>query len=695
MKQVYGICGMCTVRCPMMAEVEDGVVEFIQGNPHAPGIKGALCARGAAGLALTMDDERPQTPLIRDGERGEGKWRAVSWEEAFDYVAEKLNVVRSEHGDRSVLFSDRGGPFRDVYRAFLRGIGTPNYCNHDAACARNVQNAALSMFGFGRKDVVYDLKNAKHVILQTRNIFEAINVKEVNDLLDAKEKGCKVTCIDIRATVTASKADNFYLVRPGTDYGFNLAVIHVLLKEGLYDKEFADTWIADLDALSDFIEPYTPEWAEQETGVAAKDIQSFARQLAEAAPSVIWHPGWMNARYKDSFYMSRSIYTINALLGAIGAKGGLPLAAGPGDVGRKGLNSLMNLYPKPEEKRVDGVGWMEGRTHFDTGPGLVNLAYDAIVTGEPYPIKAYICHRHDPLMAFPDTKDVKSFWDNLDLLVSVTFTWSDTAWNADVVLPLSPYLERESTIATKKGLKPHFFVRQRCMEPRFDTKAEWEIYCGLAEKMGLDKLAFTSIEDIWQYQLEGTGVAIEDFSDTGMAQLTDNPVYKEVTEKTFKTPSGKIEILSERLHKAGIESLKPYEPASHPPEGTFRITFGRCGVHTQGHTVNNPLLFEQMPENVLWIHTDKAGELGIADGEVVEVGSNGHSGRIKAYVTDFIHPEAVFMVHGFGHTLPVESRARGRGVADNELMPKGIRIYDKAGGGIAMQEHFVFVRKAD
>jgi thiosulfate reductase/polysulfide reductase chain A len=693
-KSVYGICGMCTVRCPMMSVVEDGKLVTIHGNPNAGGIKGSLCARGAAGMALVNDDERPQFPMIRTGARGEGKWRRATWDEALTYVAEKLSKIKAEHGGKSILLSDRGGPFREIYRAFLRGLGSPNYCNHDSACARNVQHSALSVFGFGRKAVGYDLKNAKHVVLQTRNIFEAINVKEVNDLLDAKAGGCKITCIDVRASVTAAKADNFFLIRPGTDYAFNLAVIHELVTKGLYNKEFVEKWFHDFEALATFIAPYTPAWAEAETGVPAASIEKLAVQLSQAAPSVIWHPGWMTARYSDSFYMSRTAYIINALLGAIGAKGGLPIANGPGDVGKKGIKDLMAIYPKPEDKRVDGVGWMDERTHFEAGPGLVNLAYEAIVTGKPYPIKAYIAHRHDPLMAFPDTKDVKAMWDNLDLLVAVTFSWSDTAWYADVVLPLSPYLERESTIATKKGLNPFFFVRRRTVEPRFDTKAEWEIYCGLAKKMGLDKLAFDSVEDIWKFQLDGTGYAIEDFEKTGMVTLGTGPLYREPDEKTFKTPSGKIEVVCAKLEKDGVPSLAPYVSPERPPQGKYRITFGRCGVHTQGHTVNNPLLNAQMPENLLWINTAEAAKLGIADGQYVEVASPGHTGRIKAFVTPFMHPEAVFMVHGFGHTLPVESRARGKGVADNELMPQGIRKWDKGGGAIAMQEHFVEIRKA-
>lgn len=690
-KQVYSVCGMCTVRCPIQVEVESGACTFIQGNPHAAGIKGSICARGSAGMALLNDDERPQYPLIRAGERGEGKWRRATWDEALDYVAGRLREITAVHGGRSILFSDRGGPFRDLHMAFMRGLDSPNYCNHDVSCARNVHHAALSLFGFGRKDLVYDLKNARHVVLQTRNLFEAINVKEVNDLLESMDNGCKLTVIDIRATVSAAKADRFLMIRPGTDYAFNLAIIHVLLNEGLYDGEFADKWLPDLKTLDRFVRPYTPVWAEQETGIPAAEIAALARELAGAKPAVVWHPGWMTARYRDSFYVSRSIYLINALLGSVGAKGGLPIANKPGDVGRKGLKKLVDLFPKPEEKRADGAGWRY--PHFDAGPGVLHLAFKAIESEDPYPVKAYIAYRHDPLMAFPDPEALKRTWRKLDLLVAVSFSWSDTAWFADVVLPLSPYLERESILACKNGLKPYFFLRQRALEPRFETRADWEIIGGLAERLDLAPLAFKSVEEIWQYQLEGTGVAMEDFAATGMVSLAEGPRYRTRDELKFKTPSGKIALINDKLESQGLLSLKPYEPPHKPPEGQFRMTFGRCGVHTQGHTVNNALLHEQMPENVLWLNKAVGEKMRIADNEVVEVSNQGFAGRIKVKLTEFIQLDAVFLVHGFGHSLPTESRALGRGIADNVLMPGGLDVWDNAGGGMAMQEHFVSVRK--
>ncbi len=684
---------MCTVRCPIRVEVAANRVKFIQGNPHAAGVEGALCARGGAGMALIEDHERPQYPMIRTGARGEGQWRKASWEEALDYTAKRLQEIMGAQGAKTVLFSDRGGPFRDLHQAFLRGLGSPNYCNHDSACARNVQHAALSLFGSGRKELVYDYKNARHVVLQTRNIFEAINVKEVNDLSAGLDQGCKLTVIDIRANISATKADRFLLIRPGTDYALNLSIIHELLAHGLYDKDFADLWIKDLDVLEAFVQPYTPEWAAAETGIDASDISRFAQDLAAAKPAVIWHPGWMNARYRNSFYQSRTAYLINALLGSIGAKGGLAVANKPGDVGRKGLKKLADLFPKPKDQRADGVGWRY--PHFDSGPGLLHLAFNAIETEDPYPVKAYIAYRHDPLMAYPDPEALKKTLDKLDLLVSVTFSWSDTAWFSDVVLPLSPYLERESILAGKNGLKPYFFLRQRAVEPRFDTRADWEILCGLARRLDLKPLAFEKIEDIWEYQLQGTGVSMADFEATGMVPLADQPLYRAREDLSFKTPSGKIEIVNARWENAGVPSLLPYESPAQPGEGQFRLTFGRCAVHTQGHTVNNALLSELMGENLLWINRTRAEALKIADGEVVEIRSNGTRGRMKAKVTEFIHPDAVFMVHGFGHTLPVESRARDKGVSDSALMPGGLALWDPAGGGMALQEHFVTVAKLE
>ncbi|MEG2005323.1 MAG: molybdopterin-dependent oxidoreductase, partial [Bilophila sp.] len=468
MEKVYSYCGMCGSRCPLEVGVEDGVATWIQGNPHAPA-GSALCARGIAALALERDTERPLAPLIRTGARGEGRWRELSWPEAFDVVASRLEAVRERFGAESVVLSHRGGPFTDLYEAFARALGTPNSFNHDITCTRNVQQACRSVLGIGRGELNTDYKQARHIVFQGRNPFESLNVPEAGAILDAKAAGCKISVMDIRATVTAARADEFFLMRPGTDYAMNLAILHVIITEELYNPALVARQMADFETLAAFVRPCTPHWAEAQTGIKAERIATLARELAQAAPRIIWYPGWFTARYADSFLVARSAYLINAVLGAIGVSGGLTLGLTPKDVGRKGLNRLATLYPKAPAKAVDKTDWQ--------APGLLQRAFRAIETDDPYPIRAYLSIRHNVLSALPDPEALRRQLNKLDFMVAITTTWSATAAYADLVLPLSPPLSRESILATKTGARPQFFRRMRAVAPRFKTKADWEILC--------------------------------------------------------------------------------------------------------------------------------------------------------------------------------------------------------------------------
>ncbi|AEH45482.1 molybdopterin oxidoreductase [Thermodesulfatator indicus DSM 15286] len=690
-RTVYSICGMCSVRCPIAVEVEDNEVLWISGNPHDQGIKTGICAKGIAGRTLLKDTERPLSPLIREGERGSGKWRSVSWDEALDYVADKLKKIIDEYGGRAVLLSDRGGPFGEYRKAFLKAIGSPNYCNHDVTCAMSVNHAALSLFGFGRKTLNYDYKNAKHIILYGRNIMEAIKIKTTKAVLDALDKGAKLTYIDPRYSVTASKATRWWKIWPGTDYALNLALIHILIKESLYDKEFVSRWLDGFEHLANFVEPYTPEWAEKETGIPAHEMYEFCREVAQDAPHVIFHPGWMRARYLQAFWEIRTTYLLNILLGAIEVPGGLFFMKGPGDAGKKGLNSIGENLPKVEEKRADGVGWKY--PHINKGPGLLHRAFEAIKTGDPYPLKAYFVHRHDPLTGLPDPEAQVEIFKNLDLLVVIDVNWSETSKYADVILPECTYLERSDLIATQKGLKPGFRIRTAAIKPQYDTKPGWWIYLQLAKRLGKgEHFPYETIEDLWQKQLEGTGVSVEDIQKKGFISLTDKPIWYDREEKLpFKTASGKIEIIAKKWEEAGIPSLKPYESPEKPPAGKFRLLFGRCAWQTHGMWQNNPALHPYLKENVLWINDQVAKEMGLKTGDTVIVRNGNYEKKIKIFATELIHPEAVYMLHGFGRTVPQQTRAYQKGVADQRLEIGLLDVYDPAGGANALCECFIEV----
>ncbi len=692
-KSVYSMCGMCTVRCPIRVEVEDNEVTWIEGNPHL--LQGALCAKGSAGMALVKDDERPQHPLIREGGRGAGRWQKVSWPTAYDYIADRLKKIKKEYGPESVVLSSRGGPWQSMYKTFIHAFGSPNYTNHDNTCGRNTHHASLSINGVGRKGFAYDIKNARHMVCFGRNYFASLQIAQGNQVLDMLDNGGRLTYVDVRQTMTGIKATRFFQVRPGTDYALTLGMIHEIIKRGIYDKKFIDQYVSGFDELETFIEPYTPAWAAKECGVKEKSIKQFVDEVAEDMPRVIFHPGWNLSRYKDSFYVSRALHILNVLMGNIETKGGLFIPKGPGDCNVKGIRQLD--CPKPDIKRADGVGWKY--KHFDKGPGLAHLFFEAMRREDPYPVKAWIAMRHDPFTAMPDPQMQKVAFDHCDLLVSIDAHYSEFGWYADVILPESTYLERDNPICVQKGLKPRLAVRRKAVDPQFDTKPAWEIFRQLAERLDIEEyFPYKTIEELWEWQLEGTGITMADFDEKGFVSLTDSPIWydRDKLDGQFKTPSGKIEIVSKKLTDAGLESLKPYESPQKPPKkGMFRLVYGRSAVHTHGHTINNPLLHELMPKNTLWINTRVAGRLNINDGDVVDViAENGTVETIRAHVTDFIHPECVFTVHGFGRQVPLQKRAYHAGMSDQKLMCGKLSDWDQAGGAINLCEVFVTVRRS-
>ncbi len=692
-KTVYSICGMCAVRCPVSVTVDGKEPVWIEGNSNDGGMGKSLCAKGGATLSQRLDSQRPTSPMIRTGERGEGQWKHVSWDEAFDYITEKLKGIIAKDGARSIIFSDRGGPFADLRKAFVKALGSPNYHNHDCTCGRNPNHSSKSVYGIGRTGFAYDYKNANHIVLFGRNITESIKVKEAKGFVKGVDNGAHVTYIDPRVTNTTGKATRYWQIKPGTDYALLLGITNYILKKEYYDKGFVKKYVNGITKLKTFVKPYTPEWAAKETGISAEEIMAFCDEINQDRPKVIFHPGWMLARYSDSFYASRMIHILNALMGSIEVEGGLIYPKTPKDAGSGGLKSLGADIPAPEEKeRADGCGTRYPQ--FDKGAGMLQLTYEAIDTGKPYPLKAYFVHRHNPLIALPDPEEQKRILNKLDLIVVTDVYFSEIAWFADVILPESTYIERDSILRTEKGPKPGFGRRQKCVEPMHDTRAGWEIYTELVKRMGKGEyFPYESIEDIWNYQLQNTDVKIEDFDEKGFVKLCKDPITYDRDKLKFGTESGKIEIVNKKWDDMGIPSLKPYEaPAEPAGAGEYRLVFGRTGYQAHGMHHNNPILSQLLGSNKLWINADEAAKLGIKDGDEVEVAAGDTKGTIQAKVTNFIHPQAVYMLHGFGIKVPAQERAFGKGLADHVFMKGKLKEWDKAGGGLNLMESFVTVK---
>ena len=692
-RDVYSLCFMCSVRCPIKILVKDGQVKWIEGNPHVAGMEGSLCPRGAAGINMLYDHERLQSPMIREGERGAGKWRKASWDEALDYVAEKLKDIIDTHGGHSVVLGERTQLATHVSKTFANAIKSPNHFTHDAICKGSVNTACRSLFGYTDAQMSMDYGNTKHIIMYGRNFFEAIEVKPVNALMSALEKGAKLTYIDPRVTVTATKAHRYWMIRPGTDLALNYALIHVILKERLYNAEYVERWVLGLAELQDFVRPYTPQWAEEETGIAADEIIALAREVSQVKPAVIFHFGYRGANHENEIYLRRSIMILNSLMGSVEAKGGFFFKKGPGEAGGKPARKLTDQkLPKIDTPRFDKVGTPEFPLP-DPAHGVAQMLPHAILNEDPYPIKAFIAYRFDPLMSIPDRHMVKKALDKLDMIVAIDINYSDIAWYSDVVLPESTYLERTDSIQQANGLKPQMFLRKQAVPPRYDTRDGAMILKQIGERIGIGKyFPFADMEELVRWQLEGTGFGIEDFDAKGFVAYGKDQIFWDRHDGIkFKTPSGKIEFKSSLLEDAGFESFPAYKSVPKLPENQFRLVVGRVALHTHISTQNNPYLNEICPENVLWINSQRAASLGIKDGDILDISSTAGSGNIKAHVTDLIHPEAVFMLHGFGHQARTASRSFNKGLADGLIQEN---VSDMIGGSPALHHTIVNLKAA-
>ena len=358
-------------------------------------------------------------------------------------------------------------------------------------------------------------------------------------------------------------------------------------------------------------------------------------------------------------------------------------------VGKPAGKLTGQTFPKIEVPRFDKVGTKDFPLP-DPNHGVSQILPYAILNQDPYPIKAFIAYRFDPIMSIPDSTQTKKALDKLDFILAIDINHSDIAWYADVILPESTYLERTDCIQQANGLKPQMFLRKQAVAPRYDTRDGAMILKQIAERLGTGKFfPYENMDELVEWQLKETGFKMKDFDTKGFVAYGKKQIFwnREKGLK-FKTPSGKIEFKSSLLEGAGFESFPTYEPVPKPPEDRFRLVVGRIALHTHVSTQNNPYLNELCGENVLWMNKERAAELGIGNGDSVEVGSSVGKGQIPVKATDLIHPEIVFMLHGFGHEAESASRSCRKGISDALLQEN---LTDRIGGSPALHDTFVKV----
>ncbi|WP_331774841.1 molybdopterin-dependent oxidoreductase [Sulfurospirillum sp. 1612] len=700
--QSPSFCEMCFWNCGLNVYTRNGRIHKLEGNPLNPNSNGHLCAKGNSGIDSTYDADRIQHPLIRVGKRGEGKFKKVSWEEASQYVFDKLSPLMKKYGPET-LATFMHGTGEPYVHALTKALGSPNIVVPAySQCLGSREMAWILTFGTGVSGhETYDMANTRHMILFGRNMAGALQVREAEDFAEGLARGAKLTYVDPRLSESCVNATDWLQINPGTDLALALGFIHVIIRDNLVNMDFVSKYCYGFDQLSAHVAQYTPDWASNKCGIDAKTIERIAWDFAKYAPHVVAVPPRRMTRYGNDTQTVRAIAILNALMGNWGVPGGLWV--------RSGVPIDLPEYEEPKQpttRRADGAGKGEKYPLAPQNLGRTNGMIEATLTQKPYPIKAWMLYGTNPLFhSSAGTNDIYKAIENLDLLIAIDTQFSDTVMYADVVFPESTYLERDDAPFVQKDKIPFIALREAAIKPIYDTKGCFDICKGIAEKFKIahwfEHSPTQQIADLYKALSPEQAKKLKDDGVLRFEAVDPYPLASGATP-TFRTATGKVQLYVPNLtdfyqeHGDDFAPMPIYkDPIMADSKDTFRLLFGKSPRHTHARTQNNWLLLELQDDNPIWIHPKDAKRLGFSDGQMVymvnpKTGVKAeHAEKIK--VTKRIKEGAVFIHHGFGHTTKAWSRGYEKGIGDNFFVSDDI---DPISGAAAFNNGFVTLVKA-
>ncbi len=692
-------CEMCFWNCGVDVYTRNGKVHKLEGNKLNPNNRGRLCAKGNAGVHSTYDPDRIQGPMIRVGKRGEGKFKKVTWKEAFAEVHKRLDPILKKHGPRSLATFMHGTGEQYVHKLTL-ALGSPNITVPAySQCMGSREMAWALTFGTGVSGhETYDMAYSKHMMIFGRNMAGAIQVREAEDFAEGLARGARLTYIDPRQSESAVRATDWLQIHPGSDGALALGFIHVIIRDRLYDVDFVTKYTHGFNELEAHIKQFTPEWAEKECGIDAKTIERIAWEFAKDAPHVVAIPARRMTRYGNDTQTVRAIAILNALMGNWGVPGGIFVrTAAPLELPHH------EHPPEPKVRRADGVGEGEKYPFAPPSLGRTNGIFEATLTGKPYPIKAWLLYGTNPLShSSIGVNHLFKAMENLDLIIAIDTQFSDTVMYADIVLPESTYLERDDAPYIQKDKIPFVALRKAAVKPLYDTLGCYDISRGIAEKFGLEKWFEHSPADrIKELEEALTKEQRETLERDGVLLFEDVDPYPVASGATpaFMTSTGKVNLFVDDLvemykkHGEAFSPLPIYQAPPQPGKGEFRLLFGRTPHHSHARSQNNWVLLELQDDTPVWIHPDDADKLGIKEGDKVTIHSKitGYTSEPESVkITRRIKAGSVFINHGFGHRSRLWSRGDGKGTKDNCFISDGV---DPISGAAAFHNGFVRIQK--
>ena len=662
-KVIPGICGVCDAGCGVNIHLVNGKITrqtMLKGHPS-----NAICRRGIQADEVIYSDDRLLYPQRRIGERGEGRFERISWDQAYVIWIAGLEKIKKEYGPEAVcMYTGRGNFEFGLQEAFppagttessassvLFPWGSPNTTGVGALCfVAHGMIAPQACYGAHYRHVADDLGNADFILIWGANPETDSPPGKMKYIHKAVNNGVRVVSIDHRRSETAKAANTEWIgIRPGTDGALAHGIMREMINRDLYDKDFVHKWTHGFNELAKYVQDFTPERVEDITGVPASSVIDLAEAVSRSkACSILMYTG---LEYSNGGVQSiRAVLSIQALAGQIDTHGG-KIFKMPNRV----QHNRITTAPPENSKKPFGADKYPLYYQLRNEAHGVDLPM-AILRNDPYPVRGLIASGTSLVTSWAGADIWHKALAALDFLVVVNrFPTADTRY-ADLVLPAStPY--ESTSYEVQDGWAQ---LRPQLIEPLGEARSDYSIYTGLASRLGYGDRWPKNDEEKVRHGLEGTGVTFEMLKDNPIGLPIPQPEMKYKKYETgelradgkpgFETPTGKFEFTSEWYRANGYEPLPVYTEPKEGPVAAKELTVKYPLVFNSGarmqstfrsQHLNIPSLIKMQDKPLVWIHFTDALARDIEDGDDVWVVSPRGKVRFWAHVTNDIVPGVV------------------------------------------------------
>ena len=630
--------------CGLLVTLRDGRVVRVQGDPASPISHGYVCPKGLASIDRLYHPDRLIHPLVREGRRGEGKWRRASWPEALDILARKIREAVDRWGVQSVLFG-QGAPKGLEFFMMLRlasALGSPNVAGIGNMCHMPREIAATMTFGFW-PEVDYD-QPPGCIVLWGSNLDQTNEEATISSCLRrALDRGSRLIVVDPRPTRMAERADLWLRLRPGTDAALALGMMRVLVDGGLTDGKFVEAWTVGFPELRERLKDYTLGRVAEITWVPGEMIREAAKLYARSKPAAI-QMGNALEHTVLSHQSCRAIACLMAISGNLEVPGGNvrpfpPQCLSPRDF------ALGGRIPDRRKRMISG--------HWNLHPMMATipaqLSTRALLADEPYPVKAVYLQGTNPMISYPDSQSVREALERVEFLAVADIFLTPTAAMADLVLPAATNFEFDDI--GNYGLPKGFLLaRPKLVEPPGDAWPDLRILNELGKGLGLGEFFWKDESELVDAVLAPAGLDYPAFRSQGV--LFGKKQYRSYLKGGFKTPTTKVELHSRALEDRGLDPLPSFtDPlgATGGPsvEFPYLLTSAKNPVYFHSAYRQLPSLRKISPEPLVEIAPETAETLGVQDGDWVRIRTARGRIRQRVRLVEGLDPRVVSAAYGW------------------------------------------------